>query len=38
MILGASNLDEILNRVDTANRVSSLDAQVLEPGDTFKAR
>jgi peptidoglycan DL-endopeptidase CwlO len=37
VLLGASNLDDMLNRVDTANRVSSLDAEVLSQVNTFKS-
>ncbi len=37
VILGATNLDDILTRVDTANRVSSLDTDVLNQVLTFKA-
>ena len=36
VILGASNLDDVLTRVDTANRVSSLDTDVLDQVLTFK--
>jgi cell wall-associated NlpC family hydrolase len=37
VILGASSLDDLLTRVDTANRVSSLDAEVLTQVTTFKS-
>ena len=37
VILGAASLDEILIRVDTANRVSSLDTVVLDEVNTFKS-
>ena len=37
VILGAQSLDEVLNRIDTANRVSSLDAQVASQVAQFKA-
>jgi cell wall-associated NlpC family hydrolase len=37
VILGAKSLDDILNRMDTANRVSSLDTRVLKEVETFKA-
>jgi cell wall-associated NlpC family hydrolase len=30
IILGASNLDDLLDRIDTANRISSQDVQILE--------
>jgi len=36
VILGASSIDEILTRVDTENRVSNLDAQVIDQVQTFK--
>jgi peptidoglycan DL-endopeptidase CwlO len=36
VILGATNLDDILTGVDTANRVSSLDTDVLNQVLTFK--
>jgi cell wall-associated NlpC family hydrolase len=36
VILGASSLDDMLNRVDTANRVSSLDSDVLDRVNTFR--
>ena len=36
IILGASSLDDMLSRVDTQNRVSSLDSQVLDQITTFK--
>jgi cell wall-associated NlpC family hydrolase len=37
VILGASSLDDMLRRVDTANRVSSLDAEVLSQVNTFRS-
>jgi cell wall-associated NlpC family hydrolase len=37
VILGAVSLDDMLVRVDTANRVSSLDAEVLSQVNTFKS-
>jgi cell wall-associated NlpC family hydrolase len=37
VILGASSLDDLLNGVDNANRVSSLDTQVLNQVLTFKS-
>jgi cell wall-associated NlpC family hydrolase len=37
VILGANSIDEILSRVDTENRVSSLDDQVIAQVQTFKA-
>lgn len=37
VILGAATLDEILIRVDTANRVSTLDTDVLNQVNTFKS-
>jgi cell wall-associated NlpC family hydrolase len=37
VILGAASLDDVLNGVDTANRVSSLDANVLSQVLTFKS-
>jgi peptidoglycan DL-endopeptidase CwlO len=37
VILGAQSIDDMLNRVDTANRVSALDADVLKQVRTFKA-
>src|SRR5581483_6194143 len=37
LILGAKSLDDILNQLDTENRVSSLDAQVIEQVRTYKA-
>jgi peptidoglycan DL-endopeptidase CwlO len=37
VILGANSIDEILSRVDTENRVSSLDAQVIAQVRVFKA-
>ena len=36
VILGATNLDDVLARVDTANKVSSLDADVLNQVNTFR--
>jgi peptidoglycan DL-endopeptidase CwlO len=36
VILGASSLDDMLTRVDTAGRVSSLDADVLDSVNTFR--
>src|SRR5579862_712411 len=36
VILGASSLNEILTRVDNANRISSLDTEVLGQVNTFK--
>ena len=36
VILGAQSIDDMLNRVDTANRVSALDADVLKQVHTFK--
>jgi cell wall-associated NlpC family hydrolase len=38
VILGASSLDDMITRVDTANRVSSLDTQVLGQITTFRAQ
>jgi cell wall-associated NlpC family hydrolase len=37
LILGARSLDDILNQLDTENRVSSLDAQVIGQVESFKA-
>jgi peptidoglycan DL-endopeptidase CwlO len=37
VILGATNLDDVLTRVDTANRISSLDTNVLNDVNTFKS-
>ncbi len=37
VILGATNLDDVLTRVDTANRVSSLETDVLNQVNTFKS-
>jgi cell wall-associated NlpC family hydrolase len=37
LILGAKSLDDILNQLDTENRISSLDAQVIEQVQVFKA-
>ena len=37
MILGATNLSSLLTRIDNANRLSSLDGQVLTEVETFKA-
>jgi|SRR5579862_7243663 len=37
VILGASSLNEILTRVDNANRISSLDTEVLGQVNTFKS-
>ena len=37
VILGASSLDDMLNRVDTASRVSSLDSEVLDRVNTFRS-
>ncbi len=36
VILGARTLGEVLNRIDTQNRVSTLDAQVINQVRTFK--
>jgi cell wall-associated NlpC family hydrolase len=36
IILGASSLDDMLTRVDTQNRVSKLDGEVLDQVTTFK--
>jgi cell wall-associated NlpC family hydrolase len=36
VILGARSLGEVLNRIDTQNRVSTLDAQVIHQVRTFK--
>ena len=36
VILGATNLDDVLARVDSANKVSSLDADVLNQVNTFR--
>jgi len=37
LILGAKNLDDILNQLDTANRVSNVDAEVIGQVQVFKA-
>ena len=37
LILGAKSLDDILNQIDTENRVSSVDAQVIGQVEVFKA-
>jgi cell wall-associated NlpC family hydrolase len=37
LILGAKSLDDILNQLDTENRVSSVDAQVIGQVQVFKA-
>jgi cell wall-associated NlpC family hydrolase len=37
VILGANSMDDILRRVDTEDRVSTLDAQVIAQVQTFKA-
>src|SRR5262249_18138014 len=37
VLLGASSVDEMLKRADTANRVSALDAEVLSQVKTFKS-
>jgi cell wall-associated NlpC family hydrolase len=37
VILGANSLDEILNRIETANRVSAQDTQVIGEVRSFKA-
>jgi cell wall-associated NlpC family hydrolase len=37
VVLGAKTLDEILNRLDNADRVSTLDSQVLKEVKTFQA-
>src|SRR6185437_10047997 len=37
LILGARSLDDILNQLDTANRVSSVDARVIGEVEVFKA-
>jgi cell wall-associated NlpC family hydrolase len=37
LILGAKNLDDILNQLDTENRVSSVDDQVIGQVQVFKA-
>ncbi len=37
MILGATSLSNMLTRIDTANRLSSLDGQVISQVETFKA-
>jgi cell wall-associated NlpC family hydrolase len=37
IILGASNLDDLLDRIDTANRISSQDVQILESVRTARA-
>jgi cell wall-associated NlpC family hydrolase len=36
VILGARSLGEVLNRIDTQNRVSTLDAQVIQQVKTFR--
>jgi peptidoglycan DL-endopeptidase CwlO len=36
LILGAKSLDEVLNQLDTAHRVSSVDAQVIGQVQSFK--
>jgi cell wall-associated NlpC family hydrolase len=35
VLLGASNLDDLVNRFDTVNRISSQDSQVLQQVNTF---
>ena len=37
VILGASSLDDALTQVDTANKISSLDTEVLSQVNTFKS-
>src|SRR5205085_5150816 len=37
LILGAKNLDDILNQLDTEKRVSSVDSQVIGQVEVFKA-
>ena len=37
VILGAQNLQQVIERIDTTSRVSSLDAQVASQVATFKA-
>jgi cell wall-associated NlpC family hydrolase len=37
LILGAKSLDDILNQIDTENRVSSVDSQVIGQVELFKA-
>jgi cell wall-associated NlpC family hydrolase len=37
LILGAKNLDDILNQMDAENRVSSVDSQVIGQVEVFKA-
>jgi cell wall-associated NlpC family hydrolase len=37
LILGAKSLDDILNQIDTESRISSLDSQVIEQVQGFKA-
>jgi cell wall-associated NlpC family hydrolase len=37
LILGAKSLDDILNQIDTENRISSLDSQVIEQVQVFKS-
>jgi cell wall-associated NlpC family hydrolase len=37
LILGAKSLDDILNQLDTANRVSNVDAEVIGQVEVFKA-
>jgi len=37
VLLGASSLDELLDRIDTANRVSEEDGQIVEEVRTFRA-
>jgi cell wall-associated NlpC family hydrolase len=37
VILGAQSLDDLLNRLDTVDRVSNLDAQVIKEVRTFRA-
>jgi peptidoglycan DL-endopeptidase CwlO len=36
VLLGSKNLDEVINRLETANRVSDQDAQILEQVTKFK--
>ncbi|MGH3032681.1 MAG: NlpC/P60 family protein, partial [Gaiellaceae bacterium] len=37
VLLGATSLDELLDRIDTANRVSEEDSQIVEEVRTFRA-
>lgn len=37
MILGATSLSSLMTRIDTANRLSSLDGQVISQVETFKS-